>query len=149
MKTLFISAAFLLSIAFNASATNADPSNDKVAKTFKLLFKNASNVVWSHADKFYSVSFTKASVSTRAMFDKQGQLVQTIRYYKESNLPANVLYNVKKNYAGMEVWGVTELSNDHGINYRIVLKDKENYTQIKANDAGEIELVQEFERGDR
>jgi len=83
------------------------------------------------------------------MFDKQGQLVQTIRYYKESNLPANVLYNVKKNYAGMEVWGVTELSNDHGINYRIVLKDKENYTQIKANDAGEIELVQEFERGDR
>ncbi|HOZ98087.1 MAG TPA: hypothetical protein PKY86_04645 [Niabella sp.] len=149
MKTLIISAALLLSVAFNASASNVDPANEKVIKTFKLLFKNAENVIWSNTENFYQASFTKADISTRAIFDSKGKLVQTIRYYKETFLPANVLYSVKKEFSGMDIWGVTEVSNDKGVNYRIVLLDNEHYTHINANDAGETEVVNQYDRGDK
>lgn len=149
MKTFFISAALLLTVAFNASANYADPANEKVIKTFKLLFKNAENVTWSNTENYYQANFTKSDISTRALFDGKGKLIQTIRYYKESHLPANVLYSVKKDYSGMEIWGVTEVSNDNGVNYRIVLRDREHYTHINANDAGDTEVVNEFNRGDK
>lgn len=88
-------------------------------------------------------------VKTRATIDAKGNLLQTIRYYKQDNLPASVLYNLKKDYKDYEIHGVTEVSNNNGVNYRIVLKNNKHYTYINANQAGDAELVAKYTRGDQ
>lgn len=147
MKTLILSAALLFSVAVNAS--NANPTNEKVTKTFNQIFSNAQNVNWSNTGKYFQAAFTAATIKTRAIFDAKGNLVQTIRYYGETELPSNVLYNVKKAFPGNEVFGVTEVSNQNGIQYNIVLRNDDQYTNITTDDSGEVIINNEFERADK
>ncbi|MCH5719770.1 hypothetical protein [Niabella hibiscisoli] len=149
MKTLILSAAVILTLSFNASAATAKPVNDKAQKTFNLLFKDADNVKWSEAGESYEAFFDSEGIKTRVTIDAKGNLIQTIRYYKENSLPANVLYNVKSDYKGKEIFGVTEVTNKNGVNYRIVLKDENYYTHINANNSGDTELVAKHKRGDK
>ncbi|WP_114792904.1 hypothetical protein U0035_03215 [Niabella yanshanensis] len=149
MKNLILSAAVILSLTFNAAAAIAKPVNDKAQKTFDLLFKDADNVKWSESNSNYEAFFDSEGIKTRVTIDAKGNLLQTIRYYGESNLPANVLYNVKNDYKGKEVFGVTEVTNKNGVNYRIVLKDDKHYTHINANNSGDTELVSKHKRGDK
>lgn len=148
MKNLILSAAVIMTLSFNAFA-NVEPANEKVLITFNQIFKDANSVSWTHTGNFYEAFFEVGAIKTRAILNEKGTLVQTIRYYKESELPYNVLYSVKKEYPGAEVFGVTEVSNKNGINYRIVLKDNKNYIHINANNAGETESVSKFKRGDK
>lgn len=149
MKNLILSAAVLFTVVISANAANTYPENQKVITTFNQIFKNATNVVWSQPGEYYEASFTSYAIKTRALLDARGNLVQTIRYYKEDRLPANVLYHVKKAYPQKDIWGITEVSNSNGVNYRIVLKDDKKYTNINANTAGDTEVVSEYERGDK
>ena len=149
MKTLILSAAIIFALSFGANATIADPVNQKVMKTFNMLFEDADNVSWTNAGDNYEAYFTSDNVKTRALLDAKGHLVQTVRYYKENELPANILYNLKKDYKGQEVWGITEVSNSYGVHYRIVLRNDKSYTHLNVNAAGESELVKKFKRGDK
>ena len=148
MKNLILSAVVMLSLVFNASATT-EPVNQKVLSTFHQVFKDAHRVSWSHTGSYYEAFFEVESVKTRAMLNKRGALIQTIRYYKENELPSNVLYSVKKDFTGNEIVGITEISNKYGINYRIVLRDSKYYTHINADNAGETEVVAKYKRGDK
>src|SRR5690606_3937348 len=97
MKNLFLSAAIILTITLGTTASAAEPANPKVLKTFGEIFKMAYNVSWSESGRHYEAYFVgDNNVKTRALLDAKGNLVQTIRYYKEDDLPSNVLYAIKK-----------------------------------------------------
>ncbi|WP_114792522.1 hypothetical protein U0035_02075 [Niabella yanshanensis] len=150
MKNLILSAAVLLTVSFNAAASTPEPAvNEKAQQTFVATFKNVNNITWSNAGNNYEAFFENDGTKTRVTIDAKGRLLQTIRYYKEEQLPSNVLYNVKRDYKNNEIHGVTEVSNKNGVHYRIVLKDSIHYTHINANDAGDTELVTKYTRGDR
>lgn len=153
MKNLILLAAFAISTA-GAFASNpahsADPqpTNKKVVKTFKQVFKNAENVQWADANQLYEASFISGTVRVTALFNQKGDLVRTIRYYKENELPSNILFRIKKKYHFQQVWGVTEVSNADGINYLITLKDDAYWYHVKAGGQGEIALQSKTQRGD-
>ncbi len=150
MKNLILSAAVLLTVTFSAHASTAEPvTNSKVEETFIKTFKVAENVKWSNTGNNYEAYFENNGIKTRVTIDGKGNLLQTIRYYGESNLPAHVLYHVKNDYKGSEVHGITEVSNNYGINYRIVLKNSKKYIHINVDDKGHTELVVENTRGDK
>jgi len=149
MKNMILSAVLLFNVATNSTAANTYPENEKVIKTFNEVFKNARNVIWSGTAHFYKASFFVASVRVSAMLDNKGNLVQTIRYYKEEGLPINTLYATKKDYPHKDIFGVTEVSNKHGVVYKIVLRDEKSYTYINANSSGESEVVAKYKRGDK
>ncbi|MCH5686590.1 hypothetical protein LWM68_21435 [Niabella sp. W65] len=150
MKNLILSAAVLLTVSFSAAAAPVEPLvNEKAQKTFVTIFKDAADVTWSNAGDHYEAYFNNAGIKTRVTIDAKGNLLQTIRYYGENNLPATVRYAIKDNYKGKEVHGVTEVTNKNGTNYRIVLKDSKHYIHINANEAGDTALVSKYTRGDK
>lgn len=149
MKTVVLSAAILLSVAAATAAPKVNPVNEKVMKTFNEVFRNASTPVWNVIGGYYEAFFVNASVTTRARFNSKGHLVQTLRYYTESSLPANVLYSVKKTYQGKEVYGVIETTNRDGVNYTIILKGDKKYIHINADTLGDAETITEYNREDK
>lgn len=150
MKNLILSAALSLALTGSAFAGSVEPANEMVLKTFSQIFKEAYNVSWSNSGKHFEAYFVgDNNVKTRALLDAKGNLIQTIRYYKEDSLPSNVLYTVKKEFKNSDIWGVTEVSNKNGVSYRIVLRDDKNYTHINANSVGETEVVSKYKRGDK
>lgn len=149
MKNMILSAALLFSAAVHSAVAGVYPGNEKVVKTFNEVFKNARNVIWGSTRHFYTVSFSVASAKVHAMLDNKGNLVQTIRYYKEDGLPANIIYAIKKDHPHKDVFGVTEVSNKHGVVYKIVLRDEKSYVYVKANSSGDSEVIVEYQRGDK
>ncbi|MCH5718237.1 hypothetical protein [Niabella hibiscisoli] len=150
MKNLILSAATLLTITFSAAASPVEPTvTEKAQATFVSIFKSAVNVTWRETANSTEAFFTTNDVKTRATFDTKGNLIQTIRYYKEDKLSPVVLAGVTAAFPGKEIHGVTEVSNKNGVNYRIVLKDNKHYTHINANSTGDTEVVSKYKRGDQ
>ncbi|WP_460685103.1 hypothetical protein [Niabella aquatica] len=148
MKSLILSAVVIFALTINTGATNAEPF-EKVLKTFSETFKDADNVSWTSSGSQYEAFFVYDDIKTRVKIDAKGNLIQTVRYYKEDKLPATVLYHIQKQYAGKEITGITEVTNKYGVNYRVVLKDGKRYTHINSNNFGETEVVSEYNRGDK
>ncbi|WP_300601746.1 hypothetical protein [Niabella sp.] len=147
---LFILTA-VLSLGLNAmAAVPTNPAvNEKVIKTFNQVFSDAQNVQWATTATYSQASFRLGSVSTRVMIDNNGTLIRTIRYYKESELPSHVLYQIRKKYDGKEIAGVTEVSDSEGVNYHLVVNDSRNMYNVTVDNSGSITQVVKYKRADR
>lgn len=148
MKLFILAATLSLGLNAMAAATVNPTVNEKVLKTFKEVFSNARDVQWSSTADYNEASFRSGSVSTRAVIDNNGALIRTIRYYKENNLPANILYKIKKKYDGKEIYGITEVTNSEGTNYHIVVRDSRNIYSVTADHDGSVVQTAKYKRGD-
>ncbi|AHF16402.1 hypothetical protein [Niabella soli] len=151
MKLFILTAA--LSLGLNAMAATSNPVinptvNEKVLKTFHQVFADAKNVQWKATAEYNEASFNSGAIAARAIIDNNGKLVRTIRYYKETNLPSNILYKVKSKYEGKEVYGVTEITNDAGTAYEIVMRDSQKMYTVHIDANGALTQTGKFKRGD-
>ena len=135
-------------VALTMTATAATPPNinDKVLKAFKETFTNAKDVVWHEIENYYQAHFKQAEIITRASYDKEGNLISTVRYYGEETLPAHVRAKLKKRYAGKTVFGVTEITNNDEISYHIKLVDDKNWYTVKSDAWGWLELKEKYRK---
>lgn len=78
MKRLLIVAVLLASVAAYAAPPEI---NEKVLKVFNETFSQAKDVSWDEYDNFYTVRFKNQNIDTRVQYDKEGKILQTLRYY--------------------------------------------------------------------
>lgn len=144
----FIYLAVMLT-GFSAMASTPPEISEKVLKAFKATFTDAENVTWKELDNNNSqANFKVSEIQVRAMYDNEGNLLETVRYYGERNLPPNILARLKKRYVGKEVFGVTEISSESEIAYHITLKDEKNWYTIKSDPYGNLQQTDKFKRAD-
>lgn len=151
MKLFILTAA--LSFGLNVmAATNpvVNPTiSPKALKTFNDVFSDAKDVQWSTTANYNEAHFRSGAVTARVMIDNSGKLVRTIRYYPAAKLPSNILYKVKEKYSDKEVFGVTEITNESGTAYHIVVRDDQYIYNIDADNSGNISQAKKFRRGDK
>ena len=145
MKKLTFIAAMLISLA--AFSTPPEIS-EKVLKAFKQTFSKAENVSWKELDNSVQANFKLSEIQVRAMYDNEGKLLETVRYYGERNLPPNILAKLKKKYSGKEIFGVTEISSDSELSYHITLKDEKNWYVVKSDPYSNLQQTDKFKRAD-
>ena len=144
MKKLIIFTC--LFAALSATASNPPEVSEKVLKAFSETFMKATDVVWHEVRNFYEASFKQSEIISRAIYDKEGNLVRTTRYYSQESLPINILTKLQKRYAGKSVYGVTELSTEDQVSYQITMQDEKNWYIIKADNWGSLELEQKYKK---
>ncbi len=120
--------------------------NEKVLQSFKTIFNNASEVKWYDHPNYYEVSFVQAYTRASVRFDTDGNFLSSTRYYKEEQLPANILCKLKSKYIGKNIVGVTELTNSDEINYYIKLEDSKNWITVKVNGNGQMEVTEKYRK---
>jgi len=120
--------------------------NEKVLQSFHRVFSEASNVAWSEYADHFQASFKQNETIIKVSYDKDGNMLSSIRYYKEQNLPLNVLYKLKKKYGDKKIDIVTEVSNADGVAYFIQLEDQKGYTIVKTDDSGTLVQVDGFNK---
>jgi hypothetical protein len=115
-------------------ATSSDVS-EKAKKSLTHNFPDAESINWveSANGQMYTAYFKLFDVKTVASFDKDGQVVNILRYYKEDRLPLDVLTLLKTRYSGKTVAGVTEFSKPDAddIAYYIKLEDKAHWYTVR------------------
>ncbi|TMI98177.1 MAG: hypothetical protein E6H08_00590 [Bacteroidetes bacterium] len=144
MKKLIILTC--LFAALSATASNPPEVNEKVLKAFGETFMKATEVVWHEVQNLYEASFKQSEIISRAIYDQDGNLLRTTRYYSQENLPINILTKLQKRYAGKSVYGVTELSSGEEVSYHITMQDEKNWYIIKADNWGGLELEKKYRK---
>jgi acyl-CoA synthetase (AMP-forming)/AMP-acid ligase II len=144
MKKLIIFTC--LFAALSATASNPPEVSEKVLKAFSETFMKATEVVWHEVQNLYEASFKQSEVISRAIYDQDGNLLRTTRYYSQENLPINILTKLQKRFAGKSVYGVTELSTDDEVSYHITMQDEKNWYIIKADNWGSLELEKKYKK---
>lgn len=144
MKKLIIFTC--LFAALSATASNPPEVSEKVLKAFSKTFMKATEVVWHEVQNLYEASFKQSEVISRAIYDQDGNLLRTTRYYSQENLPINILTKLQKRFAGKSVYGVTELSTDDEVSYHITMQDEKNWYIIKADNWGSLELENKYKK---
>jgi hypothetical protein len=145
-KILF---AFFLFAAVASQAAGVPDVNEKILKAFKETFIYAEDVVWQENGNVYQVNFWQGEVNVRAHYDIQGNLLGTIRYYFEKQLPPTILSKIKKKYTGKSIFGVTEVSSDDEINYFVTLQDENDWYTVKSDAFGNLQQTDKFKRADK
>lgn len=141
---------YLLLLITGLSAAAAIPPevNEKVKNAFKATFADAQNIIWHEAGDKHQVDFMMTDVRVHALYDNEGNLLKTIKYYDEKKLPSNVLAKVKLKYADKKIFGVTEIATDDDLSFHIVLKDEKNWYWIESDAYGHLSLTKKLKRGD-
>lgn len=152
IKRSFLVACCFLALttgSFAATSTNADGIiSDKLLQAFKHTFPDAREVKWvEQADKF-TVNFKQGDVLTKVEYDKDGNYLNSLRYYSEKNLPVNILCRLQKKYADKTVFGVTEMSSDTSVDYYIKLEDAENWLTVHSDSEGNMRVVEKYKKAD-
>ena len=146
MKKILFSLACVI---FLATTSNAATPNEKVLKAFKETFATAKEVTWHEYDNVYQANFKQDEVQIRAQYDEEGRLLKTIRYYGETQLMPNIVFKLRKKYAGKEIFGVTETSSEQEVSFVINLKDENNWYIVKSDMFGNLEQTDKFKRADK
>jgi len=145
MKKLIVFAAAAL-FTVNLSAMNKETVNEKVLHAFEQSFKNASDVVWHEGKDGYEVKFVHNAIDSRVSYDNEGNILKTIRYYGEEQLPLLVRAKLQKQFAGNKVFGVTELAADGLLDYYIVLEDDTTWRHVKCNFTGDMYTYKKYRK---
>ncbi|MGN6402620.1 MAG: hypothetical protein ACTHMD_19335 [Flavisolibacter sp.] len=135
MKKIFLIAAAM--IAFVSISFAADP-NQKVLDAFHKTFQQVKDVNWQDVDNKYEANFSQNNITFRVMYDEEGNVVKSIRYYFAKTLPIFIQAKLAKKYDGKTVFGVTEISTENELTYYIILEDQTNWIHVQSDAYGNM-----------
>ena len=137
----------LAAIVFASSFTAmADDPNQKVLDAFNKTFPHVKEVAWTENDHSYEVKFRQNEILSKVTYDRDGNILNTLRYYYEQNLPLLVLSKVKSKFSNKKIYGVTEESSEEGTFYHIILEDEKHWINITADSYGGIKLDMKYNK---
>ncbi len=136
----------MLIAGLSAQATTPPEVNEKVLKAFRETFTNAEEVKWQEYSTHYLANFWQKEINVRVKYDLEGNVLSTIRYYFEKDLPPHILGKLKKKFSGKSVYGVTELATDTEIIYSIKLQDEDNWYTVQSDAVGRFEVKEKFKK---
>ncbi|HMH32871.1 MAG TPA: hypothetical protein VK543_07565 [Puia sp.] len=144
-KSLIIATISILFAGLGLQAKAAEV-NEKVLKSFNAAFPKAEQVNWQEFTDNYVVNFLSVGIRERITYDKDGNFVSATRYFYEEHLPANILCKLRKKFPAQKVFGVTEVTTDTSIEYYVKLEDDKNWTTIKTDNSGTMEVVEKYKK---
>jgi len=146
MKKVFLIA--LVSIGMTAFAAPTLDVNQKVLEAFHDSFSKVkdSEVTWHEFDHFYQAQFMMGTINIRVNYDKDGNVLSTLRYYSEHELPPHIIAKLHKRYEDKSVFGVTEVSNPNNIKYVITLEDDTHWSTIESDAFGDMVRTNKFRK---
>ena len=143
MKKIFFLAAIVFAFSLRALA---DDPNEKVLNAFHKTFPHVKDVAWTESEHSYEVKFKQDEILSKVTYDKEGNIIRTLRYYYEQQLPILVLSKVKSKFSDKKIFGVTEESSEDGTYYHIILEDEKHWFNITADSYGNIKVDKKFRK---
>jgi hypothetical protein len=144
-KTFFM-ALCLLTFSAGAFASKEFSISDKMLQTFKQTFPDAQQVVWSEQGDKYTVNFRQGDVLTKVEYDKDGNFLNSLRYYSEKNLPVTILCRLQKKYSDKKIFGVTEMATESSVEYYIKMEDETNWITVRSSIDGNMQIVEKYKK---
>jgi hypothetical protein len=139
----------ILAAALIASSTYAfspfDP-NERVLKAFNETFSTATEVRWEEFPKYFAVSFVSGGIRAKVNYDKDGNMMSSLRYYAPQLLPLYILNKVNRENPKKKLFGVTELTYNGSITYYIKMEDTAHWYTLKVDVDGNTMITEKYKK---
>ena len=143
MKKILFAAMLLLSISAFANIR----VDEKIERQFREAFPAATAVKWYDNKDYFEVFFVHNSVQCRISYKPDGSMMQMRRDYNKETLPLFISGAVQKKYPGKTIYGVTEITNEEGLQYHMVLEDGKSWYFVASDSAGDLSLTKKLRKG--
>jgi len=137
--------AIMFAVLVAAGAYAFDP-NEKVLKAFNETFSTAQEVRWEEFPNYYAVSFVNGGVRSKVNYDKDGNMMSSIRYYAPQLLPLYILNKVNKENPKKKLFGVTETTYNGVITYYIKMEDAARWYTLKVDVDGNSMITERYKK---
>jgi hypothetical protein len=144
MKKIMLAATLLLGVITSSFA--AEP-NKKVLDAFQRTF-TVNKVSWLTMGELHEACFDQNSVRVRVLYDKEGNLLQSIRYYDGKTLPILLQEKIARQYQGKTIFGVTEVNSGDQTVYNIVLEDEREFLHVSSDNSGQMHMDKRFNKAE-
>jgi hypothetical protein len=134
MKRRFLTLALLLSVSVSTSFanTNEDVVNYKAASSFKREFSQAQEVKWENSRQYVKATFKMNDQLMVAYYSNTGELLGVTRNLTTSQLPINLMADIKKNHKESWITDLFEITANDETNYYITLEDADHTVVLKS-----------------
>ena len=147
-RTILISSLMLTLCGSYGFATPAKPiaSTEDVpveAKiSFQKEFKNAQVISWEVSRKFIKVTFKLNDMVLFAFYSGNGQLLAVTRDIVSSQLPINLVRELRQNYSNFWVTDLFEINGDEQNCYYITLENADSKVVMRSIDNEKWEIYE-------
>jgi hypothetical protein len=140
--------AIMFAVLVTAGAYAFDPfdPNERVLKAFNETFTSVQEVRWEEFPNYYAVSFVSGGIRAKVNYDKEGNMMSSLRYYAPQLLPLYILNKISKENPKRKMFGVTEVTLGGNIAYYIKLEDAQNWYTLKVDAEGNSRQVEKYKK---
>jgi len=151
IKIILISALVLTTAAATQAIAggrheNAIRPRGKAITAVHQYFPAASDVVLNENGNYVMAKFTLGHDPVRATFDSRGNLINSFRTVRESQLPMDVYLGLNSSYGTDKVTNVVECSDLDTHFYVITLESNTQWIKLKTDGDGGFITVQKFDK---
>ncbi|MES1159355.1 MAG: hypothetical protein ABUM51_01225 [Bacteroidota bacterium] len=135
MKKVILSLATVLMIGISAFASKNDEVNQLAVSNFNKEFINAKNIVWEQKQDYLKVTFSMNEQVLFAYYNNNGDLQAIVRNIVSTQLPINLLTDLKKDYSGFWISDLFEIASDDQTSYYVTLENADKKIVLRSNGA--------------
>jgi hypothetical protein len=148
MKKIILAwAVLLISGLTGAFANKSEDVNQQALASFKHDFSTAKDVKWQEQKDYIKATFSLNEQVMYAFYNRQGDLLGVMRHVISSQLPLNLLMDLKKTYlTGYWISDVIEMSVDGQTKYYVSLENGDQTLILKAEGDGEWRTHKTFRK---
>jgi hypothetical protein len=135
MKQIFaLTAALLLTLGVTTSFAANTTGNDEATASFHKDFKQAELLSTDAGKDYTKITFRMNGAILYAFYNDNGDLLAVTHNITSSQLPINLLLQIKHNYAGYWISDLFELDASGNSNYYITLENAGVKVTLRSND---------------
>jgi hypothetical protein len=133
MRKTILALAAVMMIGLSAFAGKGGDLNERAKAAFSKEFSTAKNAVWQHTEFLTKVTFTLNDQVLTAFYNPNGDLQAVSRNILSTQLPLNLLADLKINYNGYWISDLFEMAADDQTTYYITLENANRTVVLKSN----------------
>lgn len=133
--TAFVVLALTLTTTFANSNNNKDDVSKRVETSFKKEFSTAEQTSWSKINDLYKAQFKLNGQVMFAFLNEEGQLVGVYRNILSTQLPIQLMTQVKEDYSDYWISSLFEMAKDSETSYYITLENGSHQLVLKSENS--------------
>jgi hypothetical protein len=134
MKNKILIGVFVLLTGISSAFANGkEEVNERIVKSFEKEFAGAQHVQWATTKDFVKVTFTLNEQVVYAFYEPNGNLLGVTRNIVSSQLPINLLTDLKKNYSTHWITDLFEMASNNDNVYYVTLENGDQKLVLKSS----------------
>ena len=133
MKKSILTWVLLLTVGLSSTFANKlENVNEQVISSFEKDFAAAQDVIWEKSKDVSKATFKLNDQVMFAYYAEDGGLLAVIRNLVSSQLPINLLSDLKKNYSNYWISDLFEMAADNSTSYYVTVQNGDQTIVLKS-----------------